>query len=139
MWLGEEWIERHRATKIFRSHVGISVAASRGMPEPSLVSFPGTEVRRGLSYGPLSLGLGDRRGNFRRHRYRDLILHDEHIRQFTVVAFRPDVDFGFGIDESGIDSDTLAIATHTAVKYVTDTEFTGDVPRAHFTGPEGET
>ncbi len=55
----------------------------------------------------------------------DLVLEVEDVRRFAVVAFRPKVGAGFGIDQLGVDSDTSAVLAHDALDHITHIELTG--------------
>ena len=76
------------------------------------VSMPGRKSDGSLD--PASDRCGDRR--------RKLVLQQEHVLDFAVVAFRPGLGFGRRVDQAHVQPDAIAAALHAAVDDIGDAE-----------------
>ena len=75
------------------------------------------EILRGVE---LRLDRGD-------DRLGDLVLHREHVGETAIVTLRPDVASGCDVVELRRDAHTVAVLTHAAFDYVTDSELLPDL------------
>ena len=55
----------------------------------------------------------------------DLVLKVEDVGRIAVVAFRPEVDAGLGVDQLGVDADAPAGLAHAALDHVAHAELAG--------------
>ena len=77
------------------------------MPQAALIGTPGVETAGRLAHGPLSLGIGNGRGNGDGYRLGDLVLHRENVGEVPVVALRSDLLAGLRLDQLRRDADTI--------------------------------
>src|SRR5215469_5063262 len=97
------------------------------MPETALICGPGVEASRLLPHGALLLGIGDSRSNSNRHRLADFVLHHEDVGEIAIVALRPDVLAGLGLDQLRRDADAVARFAETAFQDITHPQFAPDL------------
>jgi hypothetical protein len=57
----------------------------------------------------------------------DFVLHGEHVRQFAIVLFRPEMTAGRDVIELSCDTYTVAASANAALQDITDAEFGPDL------------
>ena len=121
-------IERDRP---FEARAGLCGPLSRPPPEPLprlQEQVVGLEVvgvaaldARALARGQVDLQRGDDGA-------RDLVLEVEDVLEVAIVALRPEVKAGRGVDQLRIDPDPVRRAPDAAFEHVADPQVVGDLP-----------
>src|SRR5436305_10775840 len=98
-----------------------------GVRESSQHKIVSAETIRTLAFDALDLDLAQIRLDRADHVHRDFVLKIEYIAIRPVVAFRPEMDTGRGLDELGSDPHPIARFAHAAFKNVVDAELASDL------------
>src|SRR5262245_44278080 len=106
------------------------VLGSRQAPEMRLRArhqLPGPELLTRARKRPHPLGGQHMRFDGASDAAGDLVLHGKDVTQLAIVALRPVMDTGDGINELRADAQTLSGAAHASLEHIADAEFTRDL------------
>ena len=96
------------------------------------------EIVRPFALDTLDLRIAQTRLNRTDRTQRDFVLKGQNIVELAVVAFRPKMNAGFGLDELRADPDALARLTYTTFQYVAHTQLATDPLHVHSLSLESE-